>query len=416
LNEPDQNQKPQSAPQPPGAGGQGRPWDRTLYLAATLLLVLIGCLGLLSCCLSIVPQPQRAAVAPGPPLEGEPIIQVRLAQGEKKLTVGADSRGEWHGKASEWRAPAEPGSVDITSTGTALSIGTLEVAETEVTFVPEGGVFKVGSRPFRGSLIVSADAAGALTAIEAVNLEDYVRGVVPMEVSWHWPREALMAQAVAARTFALHRFLALDGGRKFLTRADMAYEGVKGENANTDEAVRATQGLFLTYNGKAFPSFFHTCCGGGTSSVEVSFGDPPLEPLQGASCRWCDDCPFFRWTLRIKPADLAKKVAMPGIDIVRSIKLEGVDSAGRAKDIVLNDKLRMPVGEFRMAVGPNTVKSAIFDVTLSGAEWEFSGRGWGHGVGMCQWGARGMAREGNNWRQILDHYYPGSRVERITMQ
>jgi len=101
---------------------------------------------------------------------------------------------------------------------------------------------------------------------------------------------------------------------------------------------------------------------------------------------------------------------------VRSIKLEGADSAGRAKDIVLNEKLRMPVGEFRMAVGPNAVRSAIFDVTLSGAEWEFTGRGWGHGVGMCQWGARGMAREGNNWRQILDHYYPGSRVERITMQ
>jgi stage II sporulation protein D len=107
---------------------------------------------------------------------------------------------------------------------------------------------------------------------------------------------------------------------------------------------------------------------------------------------------------------VAAALANWGITSVTSIQIEGVDGAGYAEDVLINGTVRMRAYSFRSALGPNLLRSTAFGVEAQGDAFKFSGRGWGHGVGLCQWGARGMAREGRGWQEILMHYYPGAEI------
>ena len=344
---------------------------------------------------------------PAPTLAAPLQVQVRLATGARRLRVGCAGTGRWSAPALPERAPAA-GPWEVSAPSGSLRIGDELLAGPEATFTPGDGVFELDGRRYRGSLAVRADAQGGLTAMELASVDDYVRGVLPIEMPHYWPREALMAQAVVARTFALYRMSAPDGKRSYLTLGDMAYRGAASESPRTDEAVSATAGTVLFYGGAPLPAYFHSTCGGHTSSVEPVFSEKALPPLAGVPCDWCRDSPCYRWKVRMDRSELVRELAPWGVVFLDSIRPLDVDEGGRPRVFLLNGTKQVNASQFRLAVGPDRIRSTSFMAARRGRAFEFTGRGWGHGVGLCQWGARGMALDGKRWREILAHYYPGA--------
>ena len=399
---------------------------RGLRLAIGQRLVLTGGLVLLACgsfslmitsCPRHAPAPQRP---PGPAPQRPPgpasNVRVRLADGAEALDVYSFSRGEWFALSTVAGEPASPGLIAgrgpwaVGATDGKVSIDGSRLPASAVVMRPEGSLFRLDGRLYRGSLIVTVDPEGALTAIEVLSLDDYLRGVVTREMSPRWPLEALKAQVVAARTFAAYRVSPSGHARPFLTEFDLAYGGYSAETWIGDRAVKETEGQAMEYEGRLFAAYFSSTCGGATSSAAHVWGEGPFRPLDGAQCDWCRDSPHYTWTLSLKAADLAAVLSEFGVNEVTTLRAAGVDPAGYAKEVVVNGNVTIPVYGFRRVVGSHSFKSIAFQVRKTAVGFEFTGRGWGHGVGLCQWGARGLADEGKGWREILQQYYPGAEI------
>lgn len=265
---------------------------------------------------------------------------------------------------------------------------------------------------------------GAARVIREVSLEDYVRIVVPSEVPPGFHPEALRAQAIVARTWALrNRGRHAAEGYDFCDSTHcQVYRGAEAITPETDAAVRATRGLVITYRGELIEPVYHSTCGGHTADSDAVWrGGRPTPYLRGVSDRasqrcYCADSPHARWKCTLTPSELARIAGLPG---PVTISVEGRDASGRVTMLTLSGGGRrrsMTGSEFYLsaarAVGPGRVRSAWFDIGRGGGV-TLIGRGSGHGVGMCQWGAEGRARAGQTADQILRHYYgPEVRIER----
>ena len=388
-----------------------------MVIAVALGLLVAGSVGgILSCC-----WPRRPAVPdPGAweipfPEHSAMTVRVLLDGSAESLVLDAGSPGTWEslGDAGHWERPAQPGSYVIGAAGDRLALDGEALAGPAAAFTPLDGMFRLGGAAYRGRLLVETNPDGRLRAIEEVGLEDYVRGVVPAEMPSRWPLEALMAQAVAVRTFAVCRLSPRGHGRPYLTSSDMAYGGVSAESRRADDAVARTAGIVLAWQGEVLPAYFHSCCGGHTCSPLIVWGDPAPPPLQGVECGWCEASPDYRWSARVGSAELASRLAGRGIIRVSSIATVDPDPSGRPVGVLINGTERLSADAFRLAVGSRLLKSAAYTVARQGDDFEFAGKGWGHGVGLCQWGARGMALEGHAWSEILAHYYPGAELATV---
>ncbi len=387
-----------------------------ICIGVVLVLLAAGALTLvLSCCWRHEAIPPLRDVTPAASLEGLPrSLRLRLALEADRLRVGSSSAGRWTGSEPyDWELPAREGPWEVTAAGRFLKIDGTATPGQEALFSSEDGIFQLDGRSYRGHLVVKMGPRNSLTAMAVMAPQDYLRGVLPGEMSPDWPLEALMAQAVAARTFALRRMHRAGGGRGYLTRQDMACKGASAESARTDRAVSQTAGIVLTYDGSLLPSYFHTCCGGRTCSAETVFGELPYPPLRGVVCGWCERSPHYHWLASLTAPELAAKLSDWGIGRVDSIEPVEADGSGRFHYMQINRGKKIPAGHFRLAVGPNLLRSTSLRVNRRGGSFEFEGSGWGHGVGMCQWGARGMALAGRTWTEILAHYYPGAEIASI---
>ncbi|MFC1509142.1 SpoIID/LytB domain-containing protein [Candidatus Omnitrophota bacterium] len=275
----------------------------------------------------------------------------------------------------------------------------------------------INKRQFRGEIdIVKRDLS--LLVINRIDLEEYLYGVLYHEVSHRWPIEVLKAQAVAARTYALYQKLVTKN--KYYDLSSDIYSQVYGgrfsETRRTRKAVDLTIGMVLTQGDKVFPSYYHATCGGKTSDVETLWNiDVPA--LRGRKCGFCDFSPHYIWKRELTINEVDKSLKGVGHDIqLTSIEVLNRDDSGRILNLLLKGKkknIELSGNKFRLAVGPNIVRSANFDVQIKGNIISFQGKGWGHGIGMCQWGAYGMAREGWKAEDILEHYYPGASLTRV---
>jgi stage II sporulation protein D len=269
-------------------------------------------------------------------------------------------------------------------------------------------------RTYRGRITARA-SHGRLLLVNHVPLEDYLRGVLPGEMPHDWPMEALAAQAGVARSFAVAEM-----GRHSRDGYDFcdlthcqAYRGASWERQSTDRAVRMTAGRVLAASGKVIPAPYHSTCGGKTcANVEyLTYVD---DSKNGKA--YCAESDHSRWTSAISADDLGRALKIGGT--ITDIRLLGRDSTGRVTKIEIKvDRVTaFTASEFQGAVGRDLgwmrIKSAWFDVRKSGDSFIFTGRGLGHGMGLCQWGARGMARHGRSCEEILRHYYPRCRIER----
>jgi len=276
---------------------------------------------------------------------------------------------------------------------------------------------RVNGREYVGRLDLVRTGDGVLAVINELPLEDYLVGVLRAEMSERWPGEALRAQAIVARTYAAyHR--TLNAAKPYHIVAGTTHQQFAGRVAATSPvwaAVGETAGQVLRWDGELFPAFYHTNSGGYTEDPRTVFAARNMPGLRPVVCQLAAGSPHFQWTLDLRLDELAELLRRggAGVGAVRSIDVTERTASLRAMVVTVRGSAgtqRLRGNDFRRLVGYDTLKSTLFAVAVDGDVARFSGRGYGHGVGMCQWGAKGMAELGATARQILTFYYPGATL------
>lgn len=342
-------------------------------------------------------------------------VRIAVASGAEAVVLSAEGlRFEPIAAGGEPRDVAG-GRAEVTRAGAELRVNGAPVAPPGVRFSAPGPI-REGQLALQGSVEVRTAASG-LDVIHALRMEDYVAAVAGSEMPPSFPAEALKAQAVAARTFAVTKKLqALAEGRPYhlgATVVHQVYRGTAAIDPRTRAAAESTAGEVLVFEDEPADAFFHASCGGHTESGAEALGrDRPY--LRSVACGMCDGTPLARWRYRIDAETLGRKLGLSrGITELRVVERT---ASGRARRIrVEAGASRVEIGgaDFRQRLGWSALKSLAFEVKRERAMFTFEGRGAGHGAGMCQWGAAGLAKEGRTYREILARYYPGAELRRM---
>lgn len=357
-------------------------------------------------------------------------------------------------------------------------------------------------KPYRGDIRLQKGSNG-MAAVNVIPVEDYLRGVLKMEINPSWPMEAVKAQAIVARTYALsHRGRDVARGYDFdNTNRSQVYRGVNAEDSRADKAISATRGLVLAWNGKLALTPYHADSGGWTADVrDVWGGQRPY--LVCAQEPFASRSPYSNWTVTLSPGQISKALSKMGVNVgaVQAVQVSAQDAGGRAVRLLVSGsrgQATVKANAFRMALGSKVLRSTFFQiggagscavssrpaldtgavmthvgdtqedllvqltqqgaftteelmdmllhpgkrdeylqravqgkkkvssapakpsrgsgafVAVPGRGFQVRGKGWGHGVGMSQWGARAMAQNGWKVKEILGHYYPGTMVKKV---
>lgn len=256
-------------------------------------------------------------------------------------------------------------------------------------------------------------------SIVALDIEQYLYGVVPLESPPSWPAAALQAQAIVARTYALQKRTLSRAYDVLATDADQRYGGVAAEHPASSAAVDATRGQTLGYLGGPASVFYSSCCGGHSADADEMWGHTGLPYLRGVDDPYCTASPDYRWQ-RTLPLDRVRAaLADRFAGTPSAVDLEDPDDSGRPRTVTFRSDsgpaLALSVSEVRRRFGADTVLSLWLreidiDRTQAVPLVVIEGSGRGHGVGLCQWGARGMALSGAGASAILAHFFPGTAV------
>ncbi|MDR2577495.1 MAG: SpoIID/LytB domain-containing protein [Chitinispirillales bacterium] len=302
---------------------------------------------------------------------------------------------------------------------------------------------KIGENAYRGALIIVPEGRNSFTIINLINVEDYLRGVVPLEIGnlRESEIEAVKAQAVAARTYT-YKKMAANESRVFdlvSTVADQVYGGANAETATSDMAILMTRNLILAYEGEIVHAYYHSTCGGKTANIQDVWGGqsvPYLRSIDDIDRRgrvYCSGASSFTWTETWPENQLAGIIRRHSSDGnltppfrggLRNIEVRERHNCGRVKTLVVTsnsggsehtaggDKIRWLLRRNTPA-RPILRSSNIRNIAMSGGQVTITGGGHGHGIGMCQVGAIGRARDGQNFEQILRAYYSGAFIRTV---
>lgn len=250
---------------------------------------------------------------------------------------------------------------------------------------------------------------GGLYLVNALPLEDYVKGVVLAETARGWTQEALKAQAVIVRTYVLSSVSSARRPEYHVT-SSVLHQVYKGLNSDlgVEHAVNSTMGEVLTYKGKLIVAYYHSTSVGRTELPENVFGKayPYLRSVE-ASGRLS---PSAFWN---KHVPLREVESASGAKGLTGIKVGTRTDTGRVDEVILvtNDgERKMKAKDLRKLLGWTRLPSTDFSVYVENDEAVFDGMGWGHGVGLCMWTALEMALDGKSYKEILAHFYPGSEI------
>lgn len=302
----------------------------------------------------------------------------------------------------------------------------------------DGGPIRVEGEPYRGRVEVYRHPRQGLVVVNQLALETYLRGVVPLEIGPRSPEEfeAVKAQAVAARTYVVANLGRRDslGFDVFGNVEDQVYGGRKAEREDASRAVRATAGEILVWRGRPIRAYYHSTGGGTTARVTDVWNLPDAPYLKRVHDRrpdgsdYCAISPRYSWEERWTGEELDRAV-QEGVERrfdpadtvgpVQAVEVRERGPAGRIRRLVIRTRAgewtvdKNEIRFFLRTPDGRALRSTRFDVVESpsdGGGLRLRGRGYGHGVGMCQWGAIGRARAGHGYREILEHYYPGTGV------
>lgn len=250
----------------------------------------------------------------------------------------------------------------------------------------------------------------SLYIINELPIEDYIMDVVAVEVRPDWEMDALKAQAVISRTYALYQ-KKKNGNSIYHIASSVIDQVYKGNNPDqrVSEAVEETKGEVLTFDNKPIEAFYHSTCGGKTEDPEVVFGKsyPYLKPVESP----CDLSPYAKWERNIQLSEIEEALTISGI---KALSIKSYTSTERVKEVdITTDSGHTTISavDLRKALGWKNLPSTNFHLSRVGDALVFKGEGYGHGVGLCQWGALQMAREGKNYKEILSFFYPGTVIQ-----
>jgi stage II sporulation protein D len=387
---------------------------------------------------------------PGGP---EPELRVGLALGLSNVRLGGDGElfvtDDGNGQPVGAIAPGSVWTITVDSVS-GFTLLRPDGTRTErhqgisAVNVTEGRFAMANGRRYRGRINVVRLASGLLL-INRLPLESYLAGVLSQEMGPRRPdeREALLAQAVIARTFALRnrgRWEA-NGFDATADTRDQVYTGVDGETAQVWDALRATTGQVVRYRGKIIDAYYHASCGGRTAAVEDVFKSAQRQPYlrsvsdaSGGGHSYCELAPHFLWreewdaqtlrTILTRTLPAVMTVSGDGLQPITDVQITRTTSSGRVGElrvVFAHGDVRIAGTDVRSILRPaadRLLQSAAFrlSVTTDGGQVSrlvAQGNGAGHGVGFCQWGAIGRARAGQQYRDILTTYFPGTTVERL---
>ncbi|MCK4998190.1 MAG: SpoIID/LytB domain-containing protein [Anaerohalosphaera sp.] len=297
-------------------------------------------------------------------------------------------------------------------------------------------IINLNSTPYRGRMTITTDLRGeSFDIVNTLPIEAYLAGVIAAEMPSYWEPQALKAQAVASRTYCL--FIKQKFGPKRhwdlkATQASQVYKGVNAETATVKQALKETTGMVLTctqnHGRDIFPTYFSSTCGGRTENSKHVFGDDYVS-LTSVKCRYCRtvaQSSLLNWSSPHYTIDGVSRLIMrkyPHLQKLRKIKTVTpiYTSPQKPPQRITSVKLKgtndreatMRAENFRLTVDPTgaAIKSTCSTLITTGDKIQFiNGKGYGHGVGLCQYGAEAMARQGKNFRQILKFYYTNSTI------
>lgn len=355
------------------------------------------------------------------PLEDSPVTIIRVSIMDDKDAVYVSVKDDYKIYAINsdrvvMEGPHLAAKVSATKDGIEIGKKEIKIDGVKIKSARNSKIY-VGGRRFRGDVDIVRKDSGKLMVINYVELDEYLYGVLYHEVSHRWPMEALKAQAIAARTFALYQ-ARQNKQQPYDLRSDIysqVYGGSTSEKWSTNTAVNVTKGKVLTYKLDLLPAYYHATCAGHTEdSSNLWKADMP--PLDGVACDFCRQSPHYKWVKDIPLWTLEDKLRDNGYKIgkIASVAVLAKNASGRVERLEIKDSEGVSViftgKDFRQLIGPNEIRSTRFDVAIRWGQLILEGRGWGHGVGMCQWGAFGQARAGKKAEEILKYYYPGAEI------
>lgn len=387
---------------------KARPFVRPAAFVGIVLVVLL--------LLVVWPAPKRGESDPTrlELFDSEPMVRVLLETLEPGQSVGIS--------AGSLRVVSPEG--DVRKAAAAGLVGTptgANFAGKPLTlpcrFESEGtDLIEIGKRSYEGTLEVRS-AEGRVQIINHVLLETYLASVVAAEMGPRFHAEALKAQAVAARSYAVYRIL--DRRKSHFDLGDdqfsQVYKGHGAAAARMAEIIAETHGQVLSYEGRVLEGLFSSACGGSTRSATEAFGGKSAPPLVGVQCGHCDFAPVAEWTAEQKPEVLTQAIGLPGrlISIPEWERTPGGRLArarlqtSEASGWIASSRLRQALGK--------DARSALFtELKFDGRRVRAKGRGFGHGVGLCQYGAETLARgRGRLHTEICAFYFPGHALASI---
>lgn len=368
----------------------------------------------------------KASVTEAQPAKQAPDLRVGLASGRASVTITpTGGKATAQTESSKTITLAANDAAAIRWQAGAFLVGREKLRGEVLTVRPStkadgAGEFTLNGRRYRGALELR-HKGGGLTAVNIVPVDDYLRSVVPEEMPVDWPAEAIKAQSVAARSFALasRGRHAGEGYDLCTTTHCQLYTGTAAEKSASNAAIKATRGEVLTYGGKPIEALFHTDSGGMTENSEDVWGSH-VSYLRAAKDTPTKTMP---WTKTISRVDLERKLAAKGHDIgkVRSLALSPLAIGRAAKDRTASGRVKTMTVKgtkgtatlsgttWRSLLG---LKSTLFDAKLTKDAVTFTGYGSGHGLGISQWGAKRLAESGKSYAAILSHYYTGVTLQK----
>ena len=345
-------------------------------------------------------------------------MTVRVAVMKKVKAVTISS--EWpvnvvNGRDGSPVAVAEARTMKVKYTKGGFSVNGKNISSGDLRF-STSGIIKAGGASYHGMIQVVKNHAGGAAVVNHVDMEDYVAGVISREMGPEWPLEALKAQAIASRTYAImrmdraaDRIYDLDN-----TVASQVYHGTRGVGSNVKEAVFSTSGMIAMYEGEPAYTFYHSSAGGMTEDLKYVWGRESRPYLTAQTAPYEDASRVNSWRVKLGAKEIQSRLAKAGFRIkqVNDVEVLSYTSSGRVKMVRVTgakgQKQDITAGNFRCAVGETKVRSTKFTIAAGKkGSFIFEGEGFGHAVGMSQWSARGMAEHGATSSEIIEHFYPG---------
>ncbi len=342
-------------------------------------------------------------------------IRILIRKQAKKLKIESKKTIQVSDRISGKMIYSGWGPLTLEQKGKNIFLNDQKVHPVALNISSDTTAIKIDNQPYRGAFAISTESMGLL-AVNHAPLESYLYSVVPKEMPNSWAMHALMAQAVAARTYALfmkeknrHRPFDLEA-----TTSSQVYGGYLAENKRSTHAVNATRGQVMTYDGRLILAYFHSNSGGYTEDP-VNVWDTNIPYLRGVPDRFSANTPRNTWEYFLSYKEAKKRLNRYGLNIdrINQLKASGKSKSGRnlAIQVISNNGIaQLNSNHFRESVGETKLKSTFFKIIPRTDGILFKGKGYGHGVGMSQWGANHMAMAGASYKDILKHYYQGINI------